>query len=218
MRKHLVKRPKPKSASKGSADPVDPVDVGAVAGVHGLKGMVRIKPFTEEPDGLEAYGPVWIAALGEYRQVTVSSLSKGVALCWIEGVSDRNAAEDLKGAVLTIDRSALPPPEEDEYYHADLVGLTLKDTEGQVIGTVRAVQNFGASDLLDVQPQLGTTGSGGARSSILVPFTTEIVPTVDLAAGEALVDVGFIASLLEPVSSEKGLHDGAENGTEGEDG
>lgn len=201
-----MKRRPPKAVAKA---PEDPVELGAVAAVHGLKGLLRVKPFTETPDGLAAYGPVWVALRGGasdpaaglpgWREIAVTGVSKGVALCALEGVADRTTAEALKGATLSVDRSALPEAADDEFYQTDLVGLAVKDTDGVGIGTVRAVQDFGAGDMLDIQPAAGP--------SILVPFVEAFVPEVDVAGGVLVVEAEFIASMLAPVEKDPGDQD-----------
>lgn len=161
------------------------VCVGAIAAAHGIKGEVKIKCFTADPLSIGAYGPV--SDESGMRSFRLSQLrapggaaGESVVIARIEGVADRNAAEALRGLRLYVLRAALPAPEPGEYYHQDLIGLTAVLVSGERLGTVQAVHNFGAGDLLDI-----TRDDGG---SVVVPFTNAVVPTVDLKAGKLVVD------------------------------
>lgn len=154
------------------------VCLGAVAGAHGVRGEVRIKPFTEQPAGVAAYGPVELED-GRVFAIRVTKPVKGGIAARLEGVTSREAAEALKGQRLYVPRARLGEPEADEdgedtYYHADLIGCAVVGEDGTEIGTVQAVHDFGAGDLLDV------TRAG--RKSVLVPFTRAVCPKVDIAA------------------------------------
>lgn len=150
--------------------------VAKIATAHGIRGLVKLECYAEDPSCLENYGPLYT---GERGENTLSIRVKGAhgqhLLAEIEGVSDRTQAESLRGTGLYLDRSVLPDPEEDSFYHADLLGLTVLTPEGAKIGTVRAVQNFGAGDLLEVWPDMGTT--------FYLPFTKENFPDIDLRTG-----------------------------------
>jgi 16S rRNA processing protein RimM len=153
--------------------------VGVITGAHGIKGEVRVKTFTVEPGGLGAYGP--LTTNGGTR-LEVSGLrpgKSGEAIVRFAGVADRNAAEALRGAELYILREALPEPEEGEFYLADLVGLRAEDPQGVVLGLVRALHNFGASDVVEIE----FTGGG----TEFIPFTDANVPLVDVAADRMVV-------------------------------
>ncbi len=157
--------------------------MGEVVGAHGVKGLVRVRPFTEEPEAIAAYG-----ALRDERgrRLTLEAVgrARGAVLARIEGVADRSQAEALKGTRLYVERAALPAIEEAEtYYHADLIGLRAETAEGRALGRVTAVHDFGAGDVLEIAP---TTGRGPGES-LLVPFTREAVPEVDLPAGRVVV-------------------------------
>ena len=154
--------------------------LGAITGAHGVRGLVRIKSFTETPEDLTAYGPLWDEAGRRRFDVTVKSQAKGALIAAIAGVDDRDAAEALKGTRLYVDRTALPPTEEEEYYHADLIGLSAEDRDGKAIGRVTGVQNYGAGDILEIERPDGT--------ELLLPFTKAAVPEVDLAEGRLVVD------------------------------
>lgn len=179
------------------------VCVGVISGVHGVRGLVRVKPFTADPADVTAYGPV-TDKTGRPIRLALQSLLKGQWLVRIDGVADRTAAEALKGTELFVARDRLPPPEdEDDFYHADLLGLTAHLTTGTVAGRVRAVLTIGETDVLEILPQAG-------GSSLLVPFTKANVPTVDLAGGRLVIDPP------EPVDA--GPEDGPEDGPEPGDG
>ena len=105
-----------------------------------------------------------------------------------QGIGDRDAAEALKGARLYVAREHLPPAGDEEFYHTDLIGLTVLDQGDAVIGSVSAVMNYGAGDLLEIAPAPEADHSGSKRQTVLVPFTRECVPTIDLAAGRVVID------------------------------
>ncbi len=154
--------------------------VGVIAGAHGVRGLVKIKSFTADPANLTAYGPLTDESGARRYRVAVTGRAKGVLLARIEGVGDRDAARALRGARLFVARAALPEPEDEEYYHADLIGLAVEDRAGAPLGRVAAVQNFGAGDILEIErPDRGT---------LLVPFTKAAVPLVDPAGGRVVVE------------------------------
>jgi 16S rRNA processing protein RimM len=156
------------------------VCVGAVAGAHGVRGLVRIKTFTERPEDLTAYGPITDEAGQRVFEVTVTGRVKGGLLARIGGVADRYAAQALRGVRLYVARAAMPAPEAEEYYHADLIGLAAEDRDGRSLGRVSAVYNFGAGDMLEIERAEG--------ESLLLPFTRAVVPVVDLEAGRLVVE------------------------------
>lgn len=156
------------------------VCLAAIAGAHGVQGLVKLKTFTERPEDVVAYGPLSDERGERHFRLTLRGTQKGLLLAAIEGVADRTAAEALKGLRLYVAREALPPPEDpEEFYHADLIGLAVEDTDGKPLGMVRAVEDFGAGPLLDVESETG---------SIMLPFTLTAVPTVDLAGGRLVAD------------------------------
>ncbi len=157
--------------------------VGVITGAHGVRGLVRIKSFTEQPESLAAYGRLSDEAGTRSFEVSVTGRAKGALLARIEGVTERDQAEALRGTRLHIARDALPPLEdEEEYYVADLIGLEAVDRAGRALGRVRTVHNFGAGDVIEVEPE---AGGGPSR---LWPFTRETVPEVDLAAGRLVIE------------------------------
>jgi 16S rRNA processing protein RimM len=156
------------------------VALAAVAGAHGVKGEVRLKLFTDSAANLASHQNIFVGGVGR-RLLNVRDGGKA-AVARFEGVADRSAAEALRGQLVEIDRAALPPLEEGEYYHADLIGLVCVDREGQPVGTVVAVENFGAGDLLEIEL------AEGRRS--LLPFRDGIA---DLEDGRVVLDPEFLA-------------------------
>lgn len=147
-----------------------PVTLAAIAGAHGVTGEVRLKLFGEG-----------VAALGRYRAFNDSTLTlkkvrddgKGGAIARFEEVTDRTAAEKLRGTALTVPRSAMPELSEGEYYYADLLGLPVVSTEGEPMGKVVAVENFGAGDILDIERPAGPDGK---INRFMVPMIDAAVP------------------------------------------
>ncbi len=154
--------------------------VGAVAGAFGVRGEVRLKSFCVPPEAIAGYGPLWTED-GRSFTVALSRPAAGGLAARLSGIATREAADALRGVRLHADRAALPALPEDEFYHADLIGLAVRDPGGAALGQVRAVLNHGAGDLLEV-------ARPGGGEPVLVPFTRMIVPTVDLAAGCLVVD------------------------------
>ncbi|MBF9028913.1 16S rRNA processing protein RimM [Rhodobacterales bacterium HKCCE3408] len=157
----------------------DKVCVGAIAGAFGVRGEVRLKSFCAVPEDIASYGPLSTEDGGRSFTVSLSRPIKNGIAARLSGVSSKEAADALRGTRLYAPRTALPSLPDDEFYHADLIGLAVADTGGGELGTVAAVLNHGASDLLEVR---------AGSKSVLVPFTREIVPTVDIAAGRIVVD------------------------------
>lgn len=169
------------------------VCVGVITGAQGVRGAVRVKSFTADPEDLAAYGPVEDEA-GERRfELRVVGRAKGVVVAKLAGIEDRDAAEALRGMRLYVGRAALPPAGEEEYYHADLLGLRAELADGSVLGRVRAVHDFGAGDSLELERPEG--------GLLMVPFTRAAVPVVDLAGGRVVIDPP--AGLLDDLSRER---------------
>lgn len=156
------------------------VCIGVIAGVHGVRGLVRIKSFTDAPEDVAAYGPVTDASGTRRFTIEAKGTVRGMVLAHIDGVDDRDAAGRLRGVELYVDREALPAPDVDEYYHADLIGLDVETRDGAHLGTVQAVQNYGAGDILEV-----ARDDGGVD---MLPFTHAVVPEVDLAGRRLVVE------------------------------
>jgi 16S rRNA processing protein RimM len=156
------------------------VCLGEIVAAHGVKGAVRVKSFAARPEDLVAYGQLCDASARRRFELRLIGASRGTLIAEIEGVHDRDAAEALCGTPLHVSRDALPPPEPDDYYHVDLVGLGVVDTRGAAIGRVRAVLDLPAGDVLEIE-----RADGG---ELLLPFTRAAVPRVDLDAGVIVVD------------------------------
>ena len=155
------------------------IALAAVAGAHGVKGEVRLKLFSDSVESLSRHQTVYVGG-AKRRLLSVKDGGK-TAVARLDGVSDRSAAEALRGSLIEVDRSALPPLEEDEYYHVDLIGLPAVDGGGNPVGTVVAVENYGAGDLLEIE-------SDGKTS--LIPFREGIADLVD---GGIVLDPKFLA-------------------------
>lgn len=155
--------------------------VGALAGAFGVHGEVRLKSFCSDPEAIATYGPLWTEdGARSFTLHITRAIPQGFA-ARVSGVTGKEAADALKGIRLFADREALPSLPDDEFYHADLIGLEVVDPGGRTLGTVGAVHNHGAGDLLEITgPEL--------KSPALLPFTLANVPTVDLAAGRIVVD------------------------------
>jgi 16S rRNA processing protein RimM len=181
----------------GETDSGKMICVGIITGAHGIRGHVRIKSFTAEPDDVAGYGVLYDAAGGSPLRLTVSGHSGVHLIARIAGVDDRNAAEALKGRELFVPRSALPPPDDDEFYHADLVGMRAELADGEhqreTIGTVAAVHDFGGGDVIEVETGTGVT--------IMVPFTWDAVPEVHVAEGRLVI--ARLPGLFEAESADR---------------
>ena len=156
------------------------IALAAVAGAHGVKGEVRLKLFSDSADSLAAHGQLYVGG-AKRRLLAIRDAGKS-AVARFEGIPDRSAAEALRGSLVEVDRSALPPLEEGEYYHADLIGLPAVDRAGNPVGAVVAVENYGAGDLLEIELE------GGNRS--LIAFKPDVA---DLEDGRIVIDPEFLA-------------------------
>lgn len=170
--------------------------MGVITGAHGVRGEVRVKSFTAEPAAIAAYGPLEDERGARRLSLAIAGTVRGMLIVRIDGVADRDAAERLKGTRLFLPRAALPQPAEEEYYHADLIGLAVVLKDGGVLGRVRAVHDFGAGDSLEVEKE-----DGGV---VMVPFTETVVPVVDIAGGRLVVDPPEGLLDNRPVEAERG--------------
>ncbi|WP_413990416.1 ribosome maturation factor RimM [Labrys okinawensis] len=158
--------------------------LGVFGAAHGLKGEVRLKSYTEEPLAIANYGPL-LTKTGRKIHITSLRQQKDMLVARIEGVNDRTAAEQLVNLQLFTEREALGTPEdEDEFFHADLIGLAARDENGALIGTVTGMFDFGAGDIVEITPQGDEPKD---TKTLLLPFTRAVVPTVDIKAGHILV-------------------------------
>ncbi len=168
------------------------VCLGQIGAAHGLRGEVRLHSFTADPAAIVGYGPLETED-GRIFEIETMRPAKDHFVAKISGIADRDAAERLKNTKLYVPRERLPEPEQpDEFYHADLIGLAVVNGAGQKRGTVVAVHNFGAGDLIEVMPQAG-------GKTELLPFDETHVPTVDIAAGKIVV--------MPPVESDEAESD-----------
>lgn len=163
----------------GEAD--TPIVLGVVTGAHGVSGRLRVKPFTGEPEAIGDYGPVTVR--GVSREIRVTGAGKGQVTIELEGIKSRDAAEALKGAELSVTRRDLgdTEPDDEGWFHADLIGLRVETAEGETLGSVVAVLDFGAGDILEIAPADG-------RPAVMMAFTAENVPSVDVAGGKLVAD------------------------------
>ena len=156
------------------------VALAAVAGAHGVKGELRLKLFTDSVENLKPHSTVFVGGI-EHKLESVRAAPSG-AVARFEGLADRSAAEALRGSLVEVDRASLPPLEDGEYYHADLLGLGCVDRDGREVGKVVAVENYGAGDLLEVE-----TADG---KSSLIPFKPGIA---DIEGDRIVLDPEFLA-------------------------
>jgi 16S rRNA processing protein RimM len=160
----------------------DRVCMGIVGAPHGVRGAVRIKSFTDAPEAIANYGALEDES-SERRftlRIVASAKGDGMVIAKISGVADRDRAEALRGLRLYAPRAALPATTEDEFYHADLVGLVAQLEDGLALGTIIAVHDFGAGDVIEIERAEG--------QPVLVPFTRAAVPVVDIAGGRVVID------------------------------
>lgn len=158
----------------------DRVCVGAIVGAFGVRGEVRLKSFCAEPEAIAAYAPLYTEDGARRFDVSLRGTIPNGLSARLSGVDTREAAEALRGTRLYADRAKLPSLPDDEFYHADLIGLEVLDTGGTSLGRVSAVLNHGAGDLLEIQRR--------GAPAVLLPFTRAAVPTVDLTAGRIIAD------------------------------
>jgi len=155
--------------------------VGQIAGAHGVRGFVRLHSFTDDPDAIFDYAPLTDEEGEKTFDIEPKSIAKDHYVVAIEGVKDRDAAEELRGLRLYAARTALPKVAKREFYAADLVGLEAKDKSGKLLGTVLDVHNYGAGPFLEI----GTT----KKDSFMLPFTDACVPEVDVKGGQVILKV-----------------------------
>ena len=156
--------------------------MGAILGAHGIKGDVKVKSFAAKPAAIAEYGPLTDTKHKRSFELSIVGAAKGVLIGRIAGITDRNAAEALKGVELFVDRERLPAPDDpEEYYLADLIGLGAVDGKGAKLGEIVSVDNYGAGDLLLVVPENG--------EGFVVPFAKAFVPVVDVKDRRVVLDL-----------------------------
>ena len=154
--------------------------VGQIVGAHGVRGLVKLASFTEAPEAITQYGALTDEAGARVFSVALVGANKGHWIARVDNVDDRDIAQALSGTRLFVDRDRLPPPDEDEFYHADLIGLRAELPDGTALGTVAAIHNFGAGDIIEI------VLPSGKRP--LLPFDRETVPEIDPAVGRLVID------------------------------
>jgi 16S rRNA processing protein RimM len=157
------------------------IQLARVTGAFGVRGELRIATFTGDPLAVRGYGPLLRQDGSHALTLTAARAVKGAVIARAKEVETRDQAEALKGLGLFVPRDALPEPDEDEFYLADLIGLTVEDRSGAVLGRVKAVENFGAGDILEIDP-------GSGRATFYLPFTRDAVPEVRIAEQRLIAD------------------------------
>jgi 16S rRNA processing protein RimM len=159
----------------------DRIRVARIGAAHGIRGEVKLWSFTEDPLAVTAYGPLETEDGARRFEIEAARPGKDFLVARLKGIADRTAAETLRNTDLFVRRDRLPPIEEaDTFYHADLVGLAAVGADGVALGTITAIHNFGAGDLIEIQPAAG-------GDALLLPFTDAVVPEIDLKAGRVVV-------------------------------
>ena len=158
-----------------------PICVARIGAAHGVRGAVKLWTFTEDPLAVQAYGPLITKDGSRQFEVASAREAKGHLVATLKGVATREEAERLNGIELYVARDKLPATDDDEYYHADLIGLAAVTAGDAPLGRVIAIHNFGAGDIIEIAPPHGPT--------LLLPFTNAVVPTVDLAAGRVVIEL-----------------------------
>ncbi len=159
-----------------------PICVARIGAAHGVRGAVKLWTFTEDPLAVRSYGPLMTKDGTRQFEIADAREAKDHLVATFKGVATRNDAEKLNGIELYIAREKLPATDDDEYYHADLIGLAAVNAANEPLGKVIAIHNFGAGDIIEIAPT-------GAAQTMLLPFTNAVVPTVDLAGGRVVIEV-----------------------------
>jgi 16S rRNA processing protein RimM len=155
--------------------------IARIGAAHGVRGAVKLWTFTEDPLAVKTYGPLVTKDGARSFEIATTREAKGHLVATLKGIATREDAERLNGIELYIAREKLPATDENEYYHADLIGLAAVDAAHEPLGRVVAIHNFGAGDIIEIAPPSGTT--------LLLPFTHAVVPSVDLKGGRVVVEV-----------------------------
>jgi len=158
-----------------------PICVARIGAAHGVRGAVKLWTFTEDPLAVKRYGPLVTKDGTRQFEVATAREAKGHLVATLKGIATREEAERLNGVELYIAREKLPATDEDEYYHADLIGLAAVTTANEPLGRVVAIHNFGAGDIIEIAPPQGST--------MLLPFSNAVVPSVDLWGGRVVIEL-----------------------------
>jgi 16S rRNA processing protein RimM len=155
--------------------------VARIGAAHGVRGAVKLWTFTEDPLAVRRYGPLSTKDGKRQFEIAQARAAKDHLVATFKGVATRDEAERLNGIELYVARDKLPATAEDEYYHADLIGLAAVTTTGEALGRVLAIHNFGAGDIIEIAPIKGTT--------LLLPFSNAVVPEVDIKGGRVVIEL-----------------------------
>jgi 16S rRNA processing protein RimM len=155
--------------------------IARIGAAHGVRGAVKLWTFTEDPLAVKAYGPLMTKDGARSFEVASAREAKGHLVATLKGVGSREDAERLNGIELYIARDKLPATDENEYYHADLIGLAAVTSANEPLGRVIAIHNFGAGDIIEIAPPHGAT--------MLLPFTNAVVPSVDIKSGRVVIEL-----------------------------
>jgi 16S rRNA processing protein RimM len=155
--------------------------IARIGAAHGVRGAVKLWTFTEDPLAVMQYGSLATKDGARSFEVANAREAKGHLVAMLKGIATREDAERLNGIELYVAREKLPATDDDEYYHADLIGLTAVNAANEPLGRVIAIHNFGAGDIIEIAPPHGAT--------MLLPFTNAMVPSVDLAAGRLVIEL-----------------------------
>ncbi|MCP4616133.1 MAG: ribosome maturation factor RimM [Bradyrhizobium sp.] len=158
-----------------------PVCVARIGAAHGVRGAVKLWTFTEDPLAVQGYGPLMTKDGARQFEIAGVREAKDHLVATFKGIATRNDAEKLNGIELYVPRERLPDIDDDEYYHADLIGLTAVNATDEPLGRVVAIHNFGAGDIIEIAPPKGAT--------LLLPFTNAVVPTVDVQGGRVVIEL-----------------------------
>ncbi len=169
--------------------------VAQIGAPHGVRGEVKLWPFTADPLAIKDYGPLETEDGAARIEIETLRAAKDHLVARLKGVYDRDAAARLTNTKLFVSRDRLPAnTQDDEFYHADLIGLAVVDALGNALGQIAAIHNFGAGDLIEVKPMLGA-------STVLLPFNAAVVPVVDIAGQRIVVDAAAFAAAAAPASA-----------------
>lgn len=150
--------------------------MGVILAAHGIKGEVKIHPYSQNPEDLVSYGPLYNQSGDKLYELRIKRVQNNAVIATVKGCNDRNAAEQLRGTKLYIPRQALPEPDAEEFYHEDLLNLKVLLPDATEIGIITAVHNFGAGDMLEV-------ALSGSNKTEMLPFTKAVIPHINLAEG-----------------------------------
>lgn len=172
------------------------VCVARIGAAHGVRGAVKLWTFTEDPFAIRRYGPLLSKDGKRQFEIATAREAKDHLVATFTGVTTRDEAERLNGIELYVPRAKLPATDADEYYHTDLIGLAAVTTDGEALGRVLAIHNFGAGDIIEIAPLKGTT--------LLLPFSNAVVPEVDIASGRVVIALPQEIEGEDPTASRPG--------------